>query len=82
MILIDYKVTITPETASRILRDMGVRIDAVGIRLGIEQGTLPFGVFIQKEKKVFLIFKKKFTEWCQEYCGKIPEYENYSEDVC
>ncbi len=76
----EWKITITPEIASRILRDMGMRIDAVGIRLGIEQGVFPFGICIQREKRVFLIFKKKFTEWCQDYCGKLPDFTFYTSE--
>ena len=63
------KVQITPEEASQLLRERGIRIETETLREGIEQGVFPFGVFIQRDKRVFIIGTKKFSEWCFDFFG-------------
>ena len=62
------KPTITPQDAERVLRNIGVSIEAATIRDGIEQGVFPFGIVIVRSKRVFLISKKKFIEWVEDFC--------------
>ena len=63
------KVTITPEEAEKVLRGIGVHIEAATIRDGIEQGVFSFGIMIVRSKRIFLISKKKFIEWVDDFCG-------------
>ncbi len=65
----DIKLTITPEEAEAVLRGLGIRIEAETIRDGIEQGVFPFGITITRKKRIFLISKKKFIEWVDDFCG-------------
>ena len=74
------KVTLTPEEASQLLRERGIRIETETLREGIEQGAFPFGVFIQRDKRVFIIGAKKFSEWCFDFFGIAVGYES-SEEV-
>lgn len=63
------KKTLTPEEASQLLRERGIRIETETLREGIEQGAFPFGVFVQRDKRVFIIGAKKFSEWCLDFFG-------------
>ena len=63
------KVQITPEEAAQLLRERGIRIETETIREGIEQGVFPFGIFIQRNTRVFIIGSKKFCEWCLDFFG-------------
>ena len=68
--------TITPEEASNLMRDAGIRIEAETIRNGLEQGAFPFGVFIERNKRIFIISKKKFAEWVEDFTGVKIVFEN------
>ena len=63
------KLTITPVEAETALRNIGIRIEAATIRDGIEQGVFPFGIAIVRSSRVFLISRKKFCEWVEDFCG-------------
>ena len=69
--LINSSSTVTPEEATKIIRDAGVQIGTETLRAGIEQGMFPFGICIVQNKRIFLISKKKLTEWISEFCGKV-----------
>ena len=63
------KATITVTEAESALRANGISIEAATIRDGIEQGAFPFGIAITRTKRVFLISRKKFIEWCDDFFG-------------
>ena len=65
----ENKLTMTPAEAERVLRDIGIAIEAATIREGIEQGVFPFGITIVRTKRVFLISRKKFYEWIEDFTG-------------
>ena len=62
--------TLTPEEATKIIRDSGVQIGTETLRAGIEQGVFPFGICIIQNNRKFLISKKKLSEWIFDFCGK------------
>ena len=61
--------TLTTEEAARLLRGAGIKIETVTLRDGIEQGVFPFGICIERGTRVFIISKKKFSEWCADFFG-------------
>ena len=71
--LINSSSTVTPEEATRIIRDAGIQIGTETLRAGIEQGQFPFGICIMQNKRIFLISKKKLAEWIADFCGKTVE---------
>lgn len=60
--------TLTPDEAVRILRDLGMKISPENLRLGIQQGVYPFGVYIETKNQhpVYQIFRKLFDAWIEE----------------
>jgi hypothetical protein len=61
--------TITPEEAAVLMRDVGIKMDSQTLRAGIEQGRLPFGVYIEMNRRFFLVSKKKLAEWIEDFAG-------------
>lgn len=61
--------TITPEEAAVLMRDVGIKIETQTLRAGIEQGAFPFGIFIERNRSVFIISKKKLAEWIEDFAG-------------
>lgn len=61
--------TITPEEAAVLMKDAGIKMDSQTLRAGIEQGRLPFGVYIEMNRRFFLVSKKKFAEWIEDFAG-------------
>ena len=61
--------TITPEEAATLMRDAGIKIETQTLRAGLEQGAFPFGLFIERNRGVFIISKKKFAEWIEDFAG-------------
>ncbi len=74
--------TITPELASRIMRDAGIRIDHTTVRDGIEQGVFPFGILIERSRRVFLISRKKFAAWLIDFCDYVVDYSKWEDEDC
>ena len=74
----EYKSTITLKECVSVMRDMGISTSESTISLGIAQGVLPFGIAIGMEKsRVLMISKKLFTEWCETFCGRTPDFSPY-----
>ena len=71
----DKSVTLTPDEASKIMRDAGIKICTETLRDGLEQGAFPFGIFIQKGARTFFISRKKLFEWLYDFCGYVPGEE-------
>ena len=65
----DNTMTLTTEEAAKLLRSAGIKIETVTLRDGIEQGVFPFGICIERGTRVFIISKKKFAEWCEDFFG-------------
>lgn len=61
--------TITPEKAAEVMRDVGIKIETQTLRAGLEQGAFPFGIFIERNRGVFIISKKKLSEWLEDFAG-------------
>lgn len=61
--------TITPDEAVALMRDAGIKMDPQTLRAGIEQGRLPFGLYIEMNRRFFLVSKKKFSEWLEDFAG-------------
>ena len=51
------------------MRDAGIKIETQTLRAGLEQGAFPFGLFIERNRGVFIISKKKFAEWLEDFAG-------------
>ena len=48
-------------------------MSAETIRDGIEQGVFPFAVFIDKNKRSFIISRVKLAVWLEDFTGvKVP----------
>ena len=74
----EYKSTITLKECVSVMRDMGISTSETTISLGIAQGVFPFGIAIGTEKsRVLMISKKLFTEWCETFCGRTPDFSPY-----
>ena len=59
--------TLTPQEATEILRRYGMRISPDVLRLGLQQGVYPFGVYIAGNgSPIYQIFRKQFNEWISE----------------
>lgn len=71
----DKSVTLTPDEASKIMRDAGIKICTETLRDGLEQGAFPFGIFIQQGARTFFISRKKLFEWLDDFCGYVPGEE-------
>ena len=67
--MIGTEVTLTPDEATRIIRERGIKIGVETVRDGIEQGVFPFGIMILQSKRIFLISRKKLDEWLLDFCG-------------
>ena len=76
VLIMKTKATITTEQAASLMRAAGIQIETVTLRDGIEQGVFPFAVCIERSRKVFIVFKKKFAEWLIDVCGKAPEFND------
>jgi hypothetical protein len=61
--------TLTVEQACGCLRYAGVRMSLVTLRSGIEQGKLPFGIMIEGDSRIFIIFKHQLEEWVASVVG-------------
>ena len=68
--------TITPEEAADLMKDAGIKMDSQTLRAGIEQGRLPFGVYIEMNRRFFLVSKKKFAEWVEDFAGVKIVFDN------
>lgn len=75
------KATISTEAAARIMRRSGIPIETVTLRDGIEKGIFPFGICIPRSRKVFIVFKKKLSEWLFDVCGIIPVFDEEDESA-
>lgn len=59
--------TMTPQEATEVLRNHGMRMSPDTLRYGLEQGLYPFGICIQCDKQpVYQIFRRLFYEWIAE----------------
>lgn len=59
--------TLTPQEAAEVLRRHGMKISPDVLRLGLQQGVYPFGVYIAGNKSpIYQIFTKQFMEWISE----------------
>ena len=62
------RATITTERAAEILclanHDMGL----LSLQDGIEQEKLPFGICIQRSRRVFYVYKNLFADWVLKHC--------------
>ena len=60
--------TLTTNEATQILRSLGMKISPENLRLGIQQGVYPFGIYIEtgNNHPVYQIFKKLFDAWIEE----------------
>ena len=76
VLIMKTKATITTEQAASLMRAAGIQIETVTLRDGIEQGVFPFAVCIERSRKVFIVFKKKFSEWLFDVCGEVPEFND------
>lgn len=76
VLIMKTKATITTEQAASLMRAAGIQIETVTLREGIEQGVFPFAVCIERSRKVFIVFKKKFAEWLFDVCGEVPEFND------
>jgi len=56
-------VTITPAEAVEILRGYGMKIGRSALCAGIQQGSFPFGTFIQMENEVYFIYLAQLNRW-------------------
>ena len=61
--------TLTPEEAVRIMRGAGISIATDTLRDMIEAKAVPFGIFILQGKRQFIISRKLFIEWLDEFFG-------------
>ena len=71
----DIQTTLTTEEATRLLRSIGVKMATVTLQDGIERGIFPFGICIERGTRVFIISKKKFSEWVLDFFGVEINYE-------
>lgn len=71
----DNEMTLTTEEAASLLRSVGIKMETVTLREGIEQGVFPFGICIVRDTRVFIISKKKFAEWCADFFGINVSFE-------
>ena len=59
--------TITPDEATRRIRDMGMPMSPNTLRAGIEQRVYTFGDVIRCEKgPKYTIYVKKFNDWVRQ----------------
>lgn len=59
--------TLTVEETVELLRDLGMRISAPTLRLGIQQGVFPWGTYIQGERgPVYHIYRVMLEDWIAE----------------
>ena len=59
--------TMTPQTATEYLRELGMSISPDTLRRGIQQGVYPFGICIDTgNTPVYQIFKRLLDEWIDE----------------
>lgn len=56
-------ITVTPAEAVEILHSYGMNIGRSALCAGIQQGSFPFGTFIQMEKEVYFIYLAKLNRW-------------------
>ena len=68
----DKSVTLTPDEASKIMRDAGMKISTETLRNAIEQGKVPFGFCVQGDSRIFFIFRIELLEYLYQKCGYIP----------
>ncbi|MDR1001704.1 MAG: hypothetical protein LBL82_00315 [Oscillospiraceae bacterium] len=64
--------TITPEEATRRLRDVGVSIGVETFKKGIRDKVFPFGDYIEMSKGVYLVYASKFEAWIDERITQEP----------
>lgn len=58
--------TLTPEETTERLRALGMRISPTIVRKGIEQGSFPFGTYIDSDKPRYFIYQKLLDQWIAE----------------
>ena len=63
----DWQVDMTCEECCQRFRELGVSMHLDTLRSGIEQGVFPFGLCINMNNRKFLISRKKFEEWIEEF---------------
>ena len=57
----------TPEQAADRLRECGMSITPPTLRLGLAQGSFPFGTYIKTEKScVCFVYAKMLEKWITE----------------
>lgn len=60
--------TISPQEAVEVLRASGMSIGVDTLRLGLLQGTFPFGAAVKTEKTaVYWVFPKDLHRWIKEH---------------
>ena len=58
---------LTPDDATKFLRECGMKVGVETLRNGIRQGVYPFGICVEGgQHPVYQIFKKQLIEWAQE----------------
>lgn len=70
-----YCATLTLADTLKQLERLGVSIGMETLRDGIEQGVLPFGICVTRAQRTFVVSKKKFIEWCEDFIGATPEFD-------
>ena len=73
--------TLTVEQACGCLRYAGVKMSLVTLRNGIEQGKFPFGIMIDGESRIFIIFRHQLEEWVARVVGVSIDVETVLEGV-
>ncbi len=59
--------TLTPQEATDVLRQHGMKLSPDTLRCGLEQGVYPFGICIQCDRQpVYQIFSRLFYDWIAE----------------
>lgn len=68
--------TITPDEAVKVMRDAGIKICTETLRDGLEQERFPFGIFIQQGSRTFILSRKLFYKWLEDFFGYVPGEES------